>query len=97
MSKKKFVVVTTDSTRRGVFGGNLVDHDKTNNRVTLKNAQMAVYWSAETRGVLGLAAIGPQKGSKITPPVPSIELDGVTSVMACTDIAEEQWKKQIWN
>jgi len=98
MSKsKKFMVITTDSTKRGVFGGELVNYDKENNTVILKNAHMAVYWSEKTHGVLGLASIGPQPGSRISPPVPSITLSGVTSVSECTPIAEEQWKKQIWD
>jgi hypothetical protein len=61
MTKNKFVVVTTDEKKRGVFAGYLKTHD--GDTVTLKDAQMAVSWSAETRGVLGLAAIGPQPTS----------------------------------
>ena len=105
MSKKKrMVVVTTDSNRRGVFAGELVKEVKKEFPsgsilwfVTLKNAQMCVYWSPETHGVLGLAATGPAKGSRITPQVLSIELDGVTSIMDMTDEAVKKWRAEPWS
>ena len=95
MAKKRMVVVTTDKDKRGVFFGQLVKQGA--DTVILKDAQMAVYWSTETHGVLGLASIGPQSGSKITPVVPTIELLGVTSVMDATTAAIEQWRKEPWN
>lgn len=93
--KKRMVVVTTDSSRRGVFFGELISHDK--DEVVLKDAQMAVYWSNQTRGVLGLASIGPQKGSRITPIIPEMELNGVTAVMDATPKAAKLWRKQPWD
>jgi hypothetical protein len=92
---KRFVVITTDHTRRGVFAGNLVEHE--NGRAVLEDAQMCLYWSETTRGVLGLAAIGPQSGSRIGPPVSRLELDGVTAVIDATDEAEKKWKAQPWS
>lgn len=95
MVKKRMVVVTTDKDKRGVFCGELVSENE--DVVELENAYMAVYWSQKTMGVLGLASIGPQKGSKITPPVPKIKLNGVTSVIDCTKEAVKKWKAQPWN
>jgi len=95
MSEKRLVVVTTDKDRRGVFFGELVSEDEST--AILKDAQMAVYWSAETRGVLGLASIGPQKGSRISPVVPRIRLNGVTAVMDTTQEAAEKWRQQPWD
>ena len=98
MSKKKrMVVVTTDNTRRGVFFGELIKHDDKIDVAELKDAQMAVYWSSQTKGVLGLASIGPQKGSRITPIIPKITLNGVTSIMDVTSEAIKKWKEQIWD
>lgn len=94
MEKKRFVLVTTDENRRGVFGGYLIRHE--NDTVILEQAQMAVRWSEETHGVLGLASIGPQPGSRISPPVPRIYLDGVTSVSDMTEEAEKLWQSQPW-
>jgi hypothetical protein len=95
MAKKRIVVVTTDKDRRGVFCGDLVSEEE--GVVVLKSARMAVYWSTETKGVLGLASIGPQKGSRITPVVPKIKLNGVTSVIDCTKEAVKKWGAGIWS
>ena len=91
----RWVVVTTDITRRGVFAGELIE--QTDDKVVLVNAQMAIYWSAETRGVLGLAVDGPANGSRIGPPVPRIELDGITAVIDMTSKAVASWQAQPWS
>jgi hypothetical protein len=93
-SKSKAVVVTTE--HRGVFFG-YAEGPAQAGKITLTDAQMCVYWSPETRGVLGLGAGGPQQGSKVTAAVPSIDLEKVTAVMDCTPEAEDAWKKQPWN
>lgn len=92
--QKRMVVVTTDKDKRGVFFGQFIK--KEDDVVILKDAQMAVYWSTKTGGVLGLASIGPQKGSRISPIVPQIEINGVTSVMDATEKAIEKWRLQEW-
>ena len=96
VKKQPYVVITTDRDKRGVFGGYLKSREN-NNIVVLEDARMAVYWSAETHGVLGLASIGPQKGSRITPPVPQITLYGVTSISVATPDAQKQWELGLWN
>jgi len=92
---KRIVLVTTNRDRRGVFCGELVS-EKTN-VVELKDARMAVYWSKKVKGVLGLASIGPQEGSRITPKVPRIKLNGVTSITDCTKEAIKNWEKELWD
>jgi len=92
---KEIVVVTTDKDKRGVFCGELVSKD--DDKVVLANARMAVYWPSDNRGVVGLAAIGPQKGSRITPAAPQISLNGVTAVMNCTPEAVKLWESEPWN
>jgi len=96
MSDKKFVVVCTDSQRRGVFGGHLISHDEEKNTVVLEKAQMAIYWSADVHGVLGLAATGPTHDCRIGPPVPRLALNGMTAVMDASDQALDAWKSQPW-
>lgn len=88
----KPVVVTTE--KKGVFFGWGIPTIA--NEIRLEKAQMCVYWSEIVHGVLGLAATGPKKGCKISPPVPAITLNGVTSVMECTEEAVKEWEKQIW-
>jgi hypothetical protein len=91
------VVVTTNKDCRGVFFGQLNSYDADKQYVVLQDARMAIYWSAETKGVLGLAAIGPQQGSRISPCIPKIELNGVTAVMDVSSNAVKQWEKNIWD
>ncbi len=95
--KKRMVVITTDKDRRGVFFGELVVHDATMRTCTLKHARMAIYWSRATKGVVGLASIGPQPGSRISPPVPSIKLNGVTAVMDASKEAASEWEAGRWD
>ena len=89
---KNYKVVTTD--KRGVFFG--VVTNKKKDSLTLKEAQMCVFWSSEIRGVLGLASSGPNANCRVTKKIPSIDLNGVTSIMDCTKEAIEEWKKEYW-
>jgi len=95
--EKKMVVVTTDKDCRGVFMGELLRYDEDKQIAVLKDAQMAVHWSQATKGVLGLAAHGPQKGSRITPQIPQIEVNKVASVMSATDKAVTAWRTELWD
>ena len=97
MSKKNWVVVTT--VHRGVFFG-LHDANFGNlsaSEVRLRDAQMCVYWSDSTHGVLGLASTGPNDQCRITNAVDAIILHGVTSVMYASDEAISRWKSTPWS
>ena len=100
-SKKKLVerAVVICTAKRGVFFGyttasglELIDAT----RGTLQRARMVTYWSAETRGVLGLAAKGPQNGSKIGPQVPEITVESITAVVVCSPEAVTAWESGLW-
>lgn len=96
MSKKIPVLITTDNTKRGVFMG-YVDPDKASETVLeAEEVRMCVYWSKEVKGVLGLAATGPDKHCKITKATPKARLHGVTAVMDITKQAEKAWKSEPW-
>ena len=92
---ERYVVVTTDLNRRGVFGGIL--ESAKGDAAVLRDARMCVYWSRETKGVVGLAAIGPQEGSRISAPAPRIEINGVTAIMDCTPEARALWESAPWS
>jgi hypothetical protein len=95
-SKTRPVVVTTE--HRGVFFGHLTeDADRDSKTITLTGAQMCVYWSADVKGILGLAATGPVKGCKITKAVPRITLQAVTAVIDATDEAVKAWRDRPWS
>src|SRR5438309_5256422 len=91
---KRPVVVTTE--HRGVFFGNLNGSDPESKVVSITEAQMCVYWSADVRGIVGLAVTGPSKSCKVTPAAPKIMLQGVTSIMDTTDDAAKAWRARPW-
>ena len=88
------VMVTTEF--RGVFFGYMTEMPK-NGSMTLKRAQNCVYWSADVKGFMGLAATGPTKSCKVGPAVPSITLNKITAVVEVSAKAEEAWLKSPWN
>jgi hypothetical protein len=59
----RYVVVTTE--HRGVFFGALNGSNDTDKTVSLNDAQMCVYWTADVRGVLGLASSGPSQSCRM--------------------------------
>lgn len=92
-SAKKFVIVTTE--HKGVFAGYAVPTE--NSTIRLEQARMCIYWSADVKGVVGLAATGPTKGCRIGPAAPAITLHKVTSIMEVSKEAEALWLSQPWN
>jgi hypothetical protein len=88
------VMVTTEF--RGVFFGYMSQMPK-NGSVTLKRARNCVYWSADVKGFMGLAANGPSKSCRIGPAVPSIKLEKITAVVEVSPEAAEKWEIGIWS
>lgn len=81
------VVVWTD--KRGVIFGYTTDpHARP---ITLQNARMALYWSADVGGVFGLCDIGPTSGCNISATLPSADFEGVTGVARVSIEAEKAW------
>lgn len=90
--EKKPLVVTTE--HRGVFfGWGVPTKDKT---IELTKAQMCVYWSSDIGGVLGLASSGPSGKCRISPAIPKITLQAVTSVMEASKEAVKAWEQKPW-
>lgn len=97
MAKKMLAVVVTTE-HRGVFFGYVpMGTDLEVENIRIADARMCVYWSADVRGVLGLAANGPNSGCKIGPKVPAITLRKVTSIIEVSDEATALWEKAPWN
>lgn len=97
-SGDRAVVICT--AKRAVFFGytqETGDAIVTRGTVTIQRARMCTYWSKETRGVLGLAGIGPQKGSRIGPHVPELTAESVTAVIGCSPEAIEAWESGTWS
>lgn len=93
-SDKQAVVVTT--AHRGIFVGYTNDKPDAET-ITLEKARMIVFFSADTRGVLGLATRGPQHGSRVTPAVERITLREITAVMKASPQAVEAWESEPWS
>lgn len=90
------VMVTTE--HRGVFFGFIdpVTTEGDARTVRLYRVRMCIYWTADVRGVLGLAHVGPSKECKVTPPNASARLSGVTGVFTCSPEAVEAWEGEPW-
>lgn len=88
---ERAVVVTT--AHRGVFFGYATDTE--GETIALRGGRLCVYWSADVRGFMGLAATGPSKGCRIGPPA-TITLRAITAVLECSPVAVEAWERAPW-
>lgn len=84
--KERPVIVTT--AHRGVFFGYAADTD--GESITLKRSRLCLYWSADLRGFMGLASIGPNGSCKIGPAA-DITIRSITAVLEVTPEAEKRW------
>lgn len=96
---QKPVIVCTD--KRGVFFGYIPAatdiHDLLGpeSKVTLTRARMAVYWSRDVGGIMGLASSGPSKSCRIGPAV-TVALVGVHGVVDVEAEAATKWESAPW-
>jgi hypothetical protein len=87
------LVVTTE---RGVFFGyGSPNLDAEHIRVT--SARMVVYWGADCRSVVGLAANGPTNSCRIGPAAPAINIRNVTAIIECSDEAAKKFEQAPWS
>jgi hypothetical protein len=85
-------MVTT--VHKGVFFG--YAEDTSGATIKLKKARLCIYWSADLRGFMGLAAHGPNRNCKIGPPV-DIEIRDITAVVEVTPGAVAKWEAAPWS
>lgn len=97
MNKDKVaVLITTDSSKKGVFMGLINPKDADKEIIEAEEVRMAVYWSQDVRGVIGLAATGPTKDCRITKAANKAVLKGVTAVVELSNEALKAWRKEPW-
>lgn len=92
----KPVIVTTE--HRGVFYGfvpNKAPLDVT--VIRIERVRMVVYWSADVRGVVGLAATGPTNGCRIEFEAPAVTLQDVTAVIEVSEEAAKKFADAPWS
>jgi hypothetical protein len=97
MKGKVPVLITTDNTKRGVFMGLIDPKDADKETLVAEEVRMAVYWSKDVKGVVGLASNGPTKNCRITPAANKATIKGVTAVLELSDKALEAWRKEPWS
>lgn len=85
---RRAVIVTT--AHRGVFFGYATTNETTEETIFLRQARLCLYWSADLRGFMGLAAYGPNESCKLGPAA-DITLRNVTAVVEVTPPAEAKW------
>lgn len=91
------VLITTDNTKRGVFMGLIDPKDADKETLEAEEVRMAVMWSTDVKGVIGLAANGPSKNCRISPAAKKATIKGVTAVLELTDEALKAWRKEPWS
>ena len=91
-SKGRAVLVTTE--HRGVFFG--FAEDTTGEVIRLTRARNVLYWSADVRGFMGLAATGPAAGCRVGPAV-TMEVRKITAVVEVTDAAVRAFEAAPWS
>lgn len=89
--REQAVIVTT--VHRGVFFGYATDVD--GETIELKRARLCVYWSADVKGFMGLAANGPSASCRIGPAA-DIVLRNITAVLSVTPDAVAKWESAPW-
>lgn len=91
-AKARPVLVTT--AHRGVFFG--YAEDTSGETIKLSRARNCLYWSADCKGFLGLAANGPSNQCRIGPAA-DIELRNITSVSEVAPEAVAKWEASPWS
>ena len=92
-AKERPVIVTTEY--RGVFFGYMNPADVDKEIIPLKRARLCVYWSADVKGFMGLASVGPTDSCRIGPAA-DITVRKITAVLAVTPEALVRWEAAPW-
>ena len=93
MKEKTPVLVTTE--HRGVFFGYLAS-EPTKEKVTLTGVRNILEWSAECRGFMGLAVLGPVGGCRVGPRVEEMILWDITGVAKVSSDAVAKFEEGPW-
>lgn len=89
---ERAVMVTT--AHKGVFFGYATDTSGAT--IKLRAARNCIYWTADVKGFMGLAANGPSRECRIGPAA-DIELRDITSVAEVTPAAADKWETHPWS
>ena len=93
MAKATKTPVLVTTAHRGVFFGYATNTD--GETIKLKRARLCLYWSADVKGFMGLAANGPSASCRIGPAA-DIALRNITAVLDVTPEAVAKWEAAPW-
>lgn len=99
-TSERAVIVTTQN--RGVFFGYAAESaikaweaKPDTATVRLARSRLCVYWSADVKGFMGLAANGPTSKCRIGPAA-DITVRNVTAILDVSEKAEAAWRAEPW-
>lgn len=87
------VLVTTS--HRGVFHGELESYDADKKTAIIKNVRCCIRWRG-MKGFIDLAVSGPGDRCRVTPAVPKMTIEFVTSITECTEKSQANWDSEPW-
>ena len=87
---KNAVLVTTK--HRGVFYGHVAVEDMEKENLWLTDCRMAIAWNT-TRGLLELAQVGPNEGSRISDTAEKAYIRDATGVFLVSKEAQDAWER----
>lgn len=89
-------VLVSTSQKFLIFGW--IEHDQPLEEpyIVIYDSQLVVYFSAETKGLWGLAAAGPAAGSRVSAPVPRTLIKDALAVLYCTPDAASEFRSVTW-
>ena len=90
-AQERPVIVTT--AHRGVFFGYATQTE--GETISLKRSRLCIYWSADVKGFMGLAANGPSASCRIGPAA-DVTLRAITAVLEVTPEAVTKWEAAPW-
>ena len=92
---KKTIPLVVTTQHRGVFFG--YGLQTTKKIIRIEKARMAVSWTSDLKGIMGLADIGPSRSCRVSMAIPAITLQDVTSIMEASPEAAKAWEKSPWS
>lgn len=91
---ERYVIVATKSRPWSVLAGVLVSEDE--DTVELRDARMLIYWSADARGLYGVASGGPGTSARVSLSIARARVRGVEHTIDCTDEARKAIEAAPW-
>lgn len=93
--EKKMWVICCEP--RVVLCGWATEEQVNKKKPVLTDVRMCVFWDTPTGGPMGLAAIGPQAGCRITKAAPRAKISTKVEVrLECSEEAVKAWESEPW-